>query len=914
LNSAARSFPTLEPPTENNNAAPRTRAATVADTAEGRRLLETQGKQLLWRRWGPYVSERSWGTVREDYSTNGAAWDFLTHDMARSKAYRWGEDGLAAICDRYQLLVFGLAFWNGKDPILKERAFGLTAGEGNHGEDVKEYYFYLDNTPTHSYMKYLYKYPQARYPYEWLVEENRKRGGGGFEFELLDTGIFDDNRYFDVFVEYGKVSNEDLCIRIEAVNRGPDPSPLHILPHLWFRNTWAWTDPPGPAPSISEGPVTGGVISLIADDTGSERLKNLQFGYQLDQRYLYGQADGLLLFTDNETNTLRLYGVPNKHPYCKDAFHRTIVNSEQDAVNPNRRGTKACFHYEYIVPAGGSVIVRMRLAPEPRNAPLQEVDEVIATRRSEADEFYEAIQPPKATDDEKRIQRQAFAGLLWTKQVYLFDVSEWLDGDNPRVPPPASRLWNRNKHWRHLNSMRVLSIPDKWEYPWFAAWDLAFQTVAFALIDPEFAKEQLFLMLFEQFQHPSGQIPAYEWEFSDLNPPVHAWAVWRVYNMENLRRGEGDRDFLEKCFHKLLINFAWCVNKIDGAGNNVFEGGFLGLDNITVLDRSEKLPGGAVLEQSDATGWMGMFCLNLMRIALELAKENKAYENLALKFFEHYVYIGAAMKNMGGQKYSLWDEADGFFYDVLRFPDGNFEKFRLRSLVGIIPLYAVETLRIDDIAPFPEFRTNFLWFVKNRRQLTESCCHYLESKFQYELTIVDESQLRRMLERLLSPQEFLSDYGVRSLSKYHQQHPFAFGSSEVRYDPAESDSKIKGGNSNWRGPIWFPTNFLIIESLRTLGAGFGDDFKVSLPAEPHGRNLSEIAGDLANRLIRIFARNEDGRRPVYGGTRIFQQDPHWRDLILFYEFYHGDNGAGLGASHQTGWSALVAALIEDWRR
>ena len=915
MNSAARIFPTVEPPTENNITAPRTRASIAEDTVEGRRLLETRGKPLLWRRWGPYVSERSWGTVREDYSSNGAAWDFLTHDMARSRAYRWGEDGLAAICDRYQLLVFGLALWNGKDPILKERAFGLTPGEGNHGEDVKEYYFYLDGTPTHSYMKYLYKYPQARYPYETLVEENRKRGGRGFEFELLDTGIFDDNRYFDVFVEYGKASSEDLSIRIEAVNRGPEPSPLHIVPHIWFRNTWAWTDPPGPAPSISEGPVTAGVISLIADDTGAEHLKNLPFCYQLGKRYLYGQADGLPLFTDNETNTLRLSGVPNTHRHCKDAFHRTIVNGEHDAVNPNRRGTKACFHYEYMVPAGGSVVVRMRLTPEPQNEPLRDVDEVIATRRSEADEFYEAIQPPKATEDEKHIQRQAFAGLLWTKQVYLFDVNEWLDGDNPSVPPPASRLWNRNKHWRHLNSMRVLTMPDKWEYPWFAAWDLAFQTVAFALIDPEFAKEQLFLMLFEQFQHPSGQIPAYEWEFSDLNPPVHAWAVWRVYNMERLRSGAGDRDFLEKCFHKLLINFAWWVNKVDDAGNNVFEGGFLGLDNITVIDRSEKLPGGAVLEQSDATGWMGMFCLNLMRIALELAKENKAYESLALKFFEHYVYIGAAMKNMGGQKYSLWDEADGFFYDVLRFPDGNFEKFRLRSLVGIIPLYAVETIKLNDIEQFSEFQNNFQWFVKNRRQLTESCCHYLESKGQYGLTILDQSQLRRMLERLLSPQEFLSDYGIRSLSKYHQDHPFAFGQSVVHYDPAESDNKIKGGNSNWRGPIWFPTTFLIIESLRTLGAGFGDDFKVSLPAEPNGgKNLREVAGDIANRMIRIFTRNEDGQRPVYGGTRTFQQDPYWRDLILFYEFYHGDNGAGLGASHQTGWSALVAALIEDWRR
>ena len=890
------------------------RVPTATNTEEGRRLLETHGK-LLWRRWGPYVSERSWGTVREDYSANGAAWDFLSHDAARSKAYRWGEDGLAAICDRYQLLVFSLALWNGKDSILKERIFGLTPGEGNHGEDAKEYYFYLDSTPTHSYMKYLYKYPQARYPYEWLLEENRKRGGRGFEFELLDTGVFDEDRYFDVFVEYGKASSEDLCVRIEAINRGPDAAPLHILPHLWFRNTWGWSDPRSTTPIIEDGPTAEGAISLLADDATGERLKNLPFEYELGKRYLYTQADGQALFTDNETNAQRLFGVPNAFPYVKDAFHRAIVNGEQEAVNPNRTGTKACVHYQYVVPAGGSVVVRLRLTPEQLNAPLKDVDSIIAQRHAEADEFYAAVHPPKASDDEKNIQRQAFAGLLWSKQAYLFDVNAWFEGDNPKYPPPGSRLLIRNRHWRHLNSMRVLSMPDKWEYPWFAAWDLAFHTVPFALIDPEFAKEQLFLMLFEQFQHPSGQIPAYEWEFSDLNPPVHAWAVWRVYKMDKERTGKGDREFLEKCFHKLLINFAWWVNKVDSSGNNVFEGGFLGLDNITVIDRSEKLPGGAVLEQSDATGWMGMFCLNLMRIALELAGENKAYESLALKFFEHYIYIGAAMKNMGGRKYSLWDEDDGFFYDVLRFPDGSFNKFRVRSLVGIVPLYAAETLRLDDIEKFEEFETNFLWFVKNRKQLTDSCCHYIERKRQYELTIVDEDQLRRLLERILSPDEFLSDYGIRSLSRYHGEHPFVFGHAEVRYDPAESDNKIKGGNSNWRGPIWFPTTFLIIESLRTLGAGYGDDFKLSILGDSDGeRNLFHIAGEIADRMISIFARNQDGRRPVYGGTTKFQEDRYWRDLILFYEFYHGDNGAGLGASHQTGWSALVAALIEDWRR
>jgi hypothetical protein len=835
--------------------------------------------------------------------------------MARSKAYRWGEDGLAAICDRYQLLVFSLALWNGKDPILKERAFGLTPAEGNHGEDVKEYYFYLDNTPTHSYMKYLYKYPQARYPYERLLNENRRRGGRGFEFELLDTGIFDENRYFDVFVEYGKASAEDICIRIEAVNRGPEPAPLHLLPHLWFRNAWAWTDPAGPAPAIREGPPAEGAVCIVADDSAAERLKNLPFEYRLGKRYLYSQPGGEPLFTDNETNAQRLFGVANARAYTKDAFHRAMVNGETAAVNPLRTGTKSCLNYAQTVPPGGSFVVHLRLTPTAMRAPLAEVEQIIAQRRLEADEFYAAIQPPQATEDEKRVQRQAFAGLLWTKEVYLFDVNTWLEGDNPKYPPPASRLGIRNRHWRHLNSMRVLSMPDKWEYPWFAAWDLAFHTVAFSLIDPEFAKEQLFLLLFEQFQHPSGQIPAYEWEFSDLNPPVHAWAVWRVYETDKLRTGSGDRGFLEKCFHKLLINFAWWVNKVDSEGNNVFEGGFLGLDNITVIDRSEKLPGGAILEQSDGTGWMGMFCLNLMRIALELARENKAYESLALKFFEHYVYIGAAMKNMGGQNYSLWDDGDGFFYDVLRYPDGSFQKFRVRSLVGIIPLYAAETLKVDDLEPLHEFQANFQWFINNRSHLTGSCCHAIERKKQFALTIMDKVQLRRILERLLDPNEFLSPYGIRSLSKYHEQHPFVFGTNEVRYDPAESENKIKGGNSNWRGPLWFPTNFLIIDSLRILGDAYGDDFKLSIPGDSGGpRDLKEIAGEISNRMIHIFTRNADGKRPIYGGTTKFQQDPYWKDLILFYEFYHGDNGAGLGASHQTGWTALVAALIEDWRR
>ena len=888
-------------------------------TKEHARLKENVGLVPPWRHWGPYVAERAWGTVREDYSADGNAWDHFTHDMARSRAYRWGEDGLAGICDRYQLFVFSLAFWNGRDPILKERAFGLVPSEGNHGEDVKEYYFYLDNTPSHSYMKYLYKYPQSEFPYRQLIEENQRRAGRGLEYELMDTGVFDDDRYFDIFIEYAKASPEDICIRIEAFNRGPDDAPLHIIPQLWFRNTWGWADIREDEPSISVGPSADDYQSMLASDCSVHIVKNLAFKYQIGSRYLYAQPGGQMLFTNNETNPSRapIVGTLAPQPYYKDAFHRYIINGEEAAVNHGRVGTKACVSYRCIVPAGGSVSLSLRMTTEQLAAPLKDVDQIIAQRLSEADEFYAFIQPPNATADERLVQRQAFAGLLWTKQIYIYDVHRWLDGDNPNNPPPESRDSIRNSHWLHLNSMRVLSMPDKWEYPWFAAWDLAFHTVALALLDAEFAKEQLWLLLFEQFQHPNGQLPAYEWEFSDLNPPVHAWACWRVYNMDRIRSGRADRDWLEKCFHKLLINFAWWVNKIDSEGNNIFEGGFLGLDNITVIDRSEQHPAGVVLEQSDATGWMGMFCLNLMRIALELAKENKVYEGLATKFFQHYIYVGAAMKRRGGRDYSLWDETDGFFYDVLRYPDGSFHKFRVRSLVGIIPLYAIERLEVDWIKPFEQFTANLKWFTENRQDLVERACHRIrhDGVDVHVLAIVDEKQTKQILERLIDPNEFLSDYGIRSLSKYHEDHPYFFGNSEVRYEPAESDSKIKGGNSNWRGPVWFPTSFLMIESLRKLGKAYGPHFSVLLP-DASGRQvtLTEIAGEIANRLIRIFTRNEEGRRPVYGGTKKFQENRHWRDCILFYEYFHGDNGAGIGASHQTGWSALVASLIDEWRR
>ena len=885
-------------------------------TPEKQRLDDMKQGRADWHAWGPYLGERAWGTVREDYSADGSAWEYLTHDMARSKAYRWGEDGLAGLCDRYQLLCFSPALWNGQDAILKERAFGLTSNEGNHGEDVKDYYFYVDSTPTHSYMKWLYKYPQAAFPYQRLVDENRARAGTGPEFELLDTGVFDEDRYFDVFVEYAKAGVDDICIRIEAWNRGPQDAVLHLLPQLWFRNTWSWGEQPLRQPAIWRGTASAGHVSLVADDSEADGLNNLPFKYQLGRRHLAGDPDGQVLFTDNESNNVRLYGTPpgEGHPYTKDAFHRHVVDGEPSAINPAQRGSKACLHYTRTIKAGASTVVRLRLSAEALMHPLKDVEAMVVRRRHEADAFYAAVHPARASEDERRIQRQAFAGLMWSKQNYLFDVNLWLEGDNPRTPPPASRQSIRNTHWRHLNSMRVLSMPDKWEYPWFAAWDLAFHTVAIALIDAEFAKDQLWFMLFEQFQHPNGQIPAYEWEFSDLNPPVHPWAVWRVYNMDRIRSGTADRVFLEKCFQKLLINFAWWINKVDRSGNNIFEGGFLGLDNITLFDRSEKLPGGAVLEQSDATGWMGFFCLSMMRMALELARDNKTYEGLASKFFQHYVYVGAAMKRMGGRNHDLWDEEDGFFYDVLRYPDGHFEKLRVRSLVGLIPLYAVERLEDHWTNQFKEFSANLRWFLENRRDLVKLCVNHTSNDGvdTLALTIVDLSQLRRMLERLCDSEEFLSDYGLRSLSKAHAEHPFVLGDKCVSYEPAEAVSKIKGGNSNWRGPIWFPTTFLMIESLRKLAKAYGDDIVVK-GRDGRTWTIGDIASTLADRLIAIFARDATGRRPVYGNIDKFQTDPHWRDYIAFHEYFDGDTGAGLGASHQTGWTGLVASLIDEWR-
>ena len=897
---------------------------TVNIPIEKQRLEDAHGQDTSgWRRWGPYLSERSWGTVREDYSPDGAAWGFLSHDMARSKAYRWGEDGIGGICDRYQLLCFGLGLWNGKDPILKERIYGLTPHEGNHGEDPKEYYFYVDSTPTHSYMRYLYKYPQAEFPYQRLVDENKNRQGRGAEFELLDTGIFDENRYFDVFIDYAKAAPEDLCISIEIHNRGPEDAPIHVIPNLWFRNIWGWGDTETQAPTITVGNPNTKFVSVIADDTHATGLTNLPHPYKLGARYFYGEADGEALFTDNESNLTKLYGAEandGRH-FVKDAFHRHIINGEA-CVNPAQQGTKSCLHFQRIVPAGGKVSIHLRLTDTALTDPLGDIENIIATRRAEADAFYASIHPKNASEDERRVQRQAFAGLMWGKQNYIFDVQKWLEGDSRKTPPPQSRKKIRNQHWLHLNSQRILSMPDKWEYPWFAAWDLAFHTVPITLIDPEFAKDQLLLMLFEQFQHPNGQIPAYEWEFSDLNPPVHAWAVWRVYNMDRERSGKADLAFLEKCFHKLLINFAWWVNKVDKAGNNIFEGGFLGLDNITLFDRSEKLPDGATLEQSDATGWMGMFCQNLMRIALELAKANPVYEGMATKFFQHYVYVGAAMKRMGEYAdHNLWDETDGFFYDVLLYPSGHHEKLKVRSLVGLIPLFAVEQLGEEWVKSFVSFASNLNWFLENRQDLVSHCVNSTEGidvktkehTKTFVLTIVTTQQLSRILQRVWDENEFKSPFGLRSLSKHHEANPFRLGQNEVRYEPAEAVCKIKGGNSNWRGPIWFPTTFLMIESLRKLDKAYTNQ---AIMRDKQGveRTAGEMASYFANAMISIFTRNEQGERPVYGDNHRFQHDPYWRDYILFSEYFDGDTGKGLGASHQTGWTALVASLIDEWRR
>ncbi|MEW5850293.1 MAG: glucosidase [Myxococcota bacterium] len=857
---------------------------------EQERLNENRAGRSRWRRWGPYVSERAWGTVREDYSPRGDAWSFLTHIDARSKAYRWGEDGIAGICDRDQTLCLALALWNEKDVILKERLFGLTGPEGSHGEDVKELYYYLEATPTSSYLKYLYKYPQAEYPYVELVNENARRRDEAGEYELIDAGVFDGDRYFDVYVEYAKAGPDDIHCRISVHNRGPTEAPIHVLPTLWFRNTWAWSDGPHDLPSI-----TAGSNHLLA----SHRT--------LGNWSLYYDGKPELLFTNNESNKERLYDVPNTTPYVKDAFHDRVVHGRKATVNPENTGTKAALWYQARVPAGGTVTFHLRLTNHQHAEPLKDTVDVLADRARECVDFYEHIQGPKLSDDARLIHRQACAGLLWTMQFYYYDVDIWLRGDRNDAPPER-KLRGRNRHWQHVNVADVISMPDKWEYPWFAAWDLAFHCVALANVDVELAKAQLKLMVKEWYQHPNGQIPAYEWEFSDLNPPVHAWATFQVYKTEARKTGKRDRVFLERIFHKLLVNFAWWVNRKDSEGNNVFEGGFLGLDNISLFDRSEQLPGGWKLQQADATAWMAMYCLDLMRIALELAFENSAYEDMASKFFEHYLYIARAINEGDRETPALWDDEEGWYYDVITMPGRGHKPLRVASQVGLIPLFAVHVLEPYVFDKLPNFARRFHWFLGRHPELAGSLTRAENGRVT--LSLLDRTKLERVLHRLLSEEKMLSAYGPRSLSKEHQRQPYRFNGMEVGYEPGEAVSRIKGGNSNWRGPIWFPTSYLLIRALLRLHRCYGDSFQAPCPTEGGPRmNCQQIARELSRRMVRIFERDEQGRRPVWGKRDRYQRDPHFRDHIHFYEYFHGDTGEGLGASHQTGWTALVSDLL-----
>ncbi len=877
-------------------------------TAEDKRLEESRDRRSHWKRWGPYVSERAWGTVREDYSANGTAWEYLPHDHARSRAYRWNEDGIAGICDRHQHICFALALWNEKDPILKERIFGLTGNEGNHGEDVKEYYFYLDSTPTHSYMKYLYKYPQAEFPYAQLVEENRRRGKNDPEFELMDTGVFEDDRYFDVVVEYAKASPEDLLISISATNRGPEPARLRLLPTIWFRNTWSWAKE-AIKPKLAKGSNgrPGTVINIDHPVYG--------------RRYLYLENKPSVLFTENETNKRRLYDAPGP-VFCKDGINDFVVNRRFDAVNKAGEGTKAAPDYGFTVASGETVTIKLRLTDQEWAAskdPLNgEFDRLFLTRKLEADEYYSRIIPEDLSDDAQNVMRQSLAGLLWSKQFYHYVQREWLEGDPAGPPPPTERKNGRNKDWNHLYNADVISMPDKWEYPWYAAWDLAFHCVPLALVDAEFAKEQLVLLTREWYMHPNGQLPAYEWALGDVNPPVHAWAAWRVYKIDKKQRGHGDRAFLVRVFHKLMLNFTWWVNRKDAEGMNIFQGGFLGLDNIGVFDRSAPLPTGGHLEQSDGTSWMAMYTLNLLAIAFELAKEDPAYEDVASKFWEHFLYIANAMCHRGSDGQSLWNEDDGFFYDVLHA--GNDERFRMkvRSMVGLIPLFAVETLDSDLLDRMPSFKRRMEWFIENRPDLTANlaCMHTRGQGERRLLSIVDAEKLRRILKYMLDESEFLSPYGIRALSRRHEANPYVLNvggvEHRVDYEPGESRTGLFGGNSNWRGPIWFPMNFLLVESLQRFHYYLGDDFKVECPTGS-GQYLTlwEVAAELSRRMSNIFARDGDGRRPVYGAIDKFQYDENWNDLILFHEYFHGDTGAGIGASHQTGWTALVGKLMQQ---
>jgi len=881
---------------------------------EHERLQDHREKKANWKKWGPYLSDRAWGTVREDYSADGSAWDYFPHDHARSRAYRWGEDGIGGISDRNQYICFALALWNGKDPILKERLFGLNGSEGNHGEDVKEYYFYLDSTPTHSYMQMLYKYPQAEYPYDDLVSENRRRDFSDYEYELLDTDVFNGNRYFDVQIEYAKSDPENILAKITVTNRGPDKARCVALPSLWFRNTWSWGYENGPMNDVAGKPHL--MQYKDESDVAMVAIKHPTAG----DYYLYAENADDLLFTENVTNLERLDHSPNGNPFVKDAFHRYLVNGEKDAVNPDREGTKVALIFDRDIDPGQSRTIRLRLANTQIDTPFADFDAIFAQRQGEADEFYEAIQKPGLGEDEKRVQRQALAGMLWTKQFFYYNIEQWLQGDPGLPPVMEARRSGRNSEWEHLNNFDIISMPDKWEYPWYAAWDLAFHCLPLALVDADFAKRQLDLMAREWYMHPNGALPAYEWKLGDVNPPVHAWAAWRVYKIDAKQQGTADRAFLEGIFHKLLLNFTWWVNKKDAEGNNVFQGGFLGLDNISVFDRSAPLPTGGHIDQSDGTSWMGFYSLIMLKIALQLAQDNPVYQDTASKFFEHFLRIAGAMTDDYRDGISLWDEADGFFYDVLHLPDGHTVPLKVRSLVGLMPLLAVETLEHDLVNSLPDFRRRLNWFFENRAYLRDSgnlaCVKAPGEGSRRLLSIVNRERLIKTLQPMLAENEFLSPYGIRSVSKYHQENPYNFyvdgQAHTISYQPAESESGLFGGNSNWRGPIWFPINYLLIESLQKFHHYYGDTLKVECPTGS-GRmlNLGEVAAELSRRLIKMFLLNGDGERPIYGGLRVFQVEPHWREHILFYEYFHGDNGAGLGASHQTGWTGLVAKLIQQ---
>jgi Glycosyl hydrolase family 63 C-terminal domain len=867
-------------------------------TAEHERLNEARQPSRPWKKWGPYLSERQWGTVREDYSEGGNAWDYFSHDQARSRAYRWGEDGLAGISDDQQRLCFALALWNGKDPILKERLFGLTNSESNHGEDVKEYYFYLDSTPTHSYMKYLYKYPQAPFPYANLVDTSRSRSRTEFEYELLDTGVFDQDRYFDVFVEYAKEAPEDILIQITVHNRGPEPAELHVLPTLWFRNQWSWA-------GAAERPTLeriGTAVKVIDP--------------QLGERYLCCDGNPALLFTENETNTQRIFGVPNRSPYVKDSINNYIVHGDQGAVNPDNKGTKVAADYRLTVKPGERQTVRLRLSQTaPSAKPFADFDKVMEARHKQADEFYATVIPRSLNADQANVMRQALAGMLWTKQFYHYDVDKWLEERGSDPFKATRKQAPRNDHWHHMYNGDVISMPDKWEYPWYAAWDLAFHVIALTLVDPDFGKQQLKLMLRERYMHPNGQIPAYEWNFGDVNPPVHAWSTIFTYRLEKAQNGKGDTEWLKSTFQKLLLNFTWWVNRKDRLDRNVFEGGFLGLDNIGVFDRSAPLPTGGCLEQADGTAWMAIFCQNMLEVAVELAMTDADYADMALKFSEHFLWIASAMGHMGGDT-GMWDEEDGFFYDVLRLPSGQAQRLKVRSMVGLLPLCAATTFEGELIKKYPELGEQLQRFLAARPEVSAAIHDPMKLGVAGRRlgAILDETKLRRVLAKMLDEKEFLSEFGIRSLSRYHADHPYVIqaGGQEYRvsYLPAESDTGMFGGNSNWRGPIWMPVNALIVRALLQYYSYFGNDFTVECPTGSGLQmNLYQVAEEISRRLTNMFLKNKDGRRPVYGGTRKFQEDPNWRDLILFYEYFHGDNGAGLGANHQTGWTGVVARLM-----